>query len=61
MPQETVTLGKPKQPCPHCHSSATPEPCRRCTRDMCEDCISHHHAYGPVCGLCVDQLRELEG
>jgi len=28
--------------CPHCRSVAKPAACKKCTREMCEECISVH-------------------
>jgi hypothetical protein len=52
---EVYTMG-PKR-CPHCSSRAKHAECRRCIREMCEDCISHQPDVGPVCGLCFDEIQ----
>jgi len=48
---------RPKR-CPHCHSLGKKMACKKCMRDMCEECISDHPDYGPVCGLCYDDLTD---
>lgn len=47
---------KPPRRCPHCGSSAKHVACEKCTREMCEDCISVHGDVGKVCGLCYDRI-----
>lgn len=42
--------------CPHCHVKAKRVDCRKCTREMCAECISG----GDLCGLCYDEERRLE-
>lgn len=52
----------PKTPwrCPHCGSRAKRVCCRKCLREMCEDCISLLPSVGDVCGLCYDRATEPE-
>lgn len=45
---------KPPKRCPHCRSTAQHVACAKCSRDMCEDCISLGEL-GPTCGLCKDR------
>ena len=46
-------LGTPSNPraaCGHCGARAKQVQCRKCTRQMCDECISD----GQLCGLCAD-------
>lgn len=55
--QQTISPPEERR-CPHCYSKAKPQYCRRCTRVMCEYCISDDPTFGPVCGSCLDDLNE---
>lgn len=46
--------------CPHCFARAKAAYCTTCTREMCEQCISHHPSVGPMCGLCLDRKTEAD-
>lgn len=51
--------GKPWR-CPHCGARAVPTSCKKCDREMCDQCISDDPEVGPVCGLCYDRKHDPE-
>lgn len=55
-----VIFVKKRWSCPHCHSNAPKKCCVTCTREMCEECISHDPSVGTVCGLCYDRKHHPE-